>query len=73
MDPKKKLWNRWITFLHKQEERSKLREELLLRQIKNSVPDYDRVGRLSVTELHVLQEVGEKIESMLRQLHSILG
>ncbi|NQF16496.1 MarR family transcriptional regulator [Brevibacillus sp. HB1.3] len=60
MDPKKKLWNRWITFLHKQEERSKLREEMLLRQIKNSVPDYDRVGRLSVTELHVLQEVGRK-------------
>ncbi|TQK75250.1 MarR family transcriptional regulator [Brevibacillus sp. AG162] len=58
MDPKKKIWNRWITFLHKQEERSKLREEMLLRQIRISVPDYDKVGRLSVTELHVLQEVG---------------
>ncbi|MFF0826094.1 MarR family transcriptional regulator [Brevibacillus sp. NPDC003359] len=60
MDPKKKIWNRWITFLHKQEERSKLREELLLREIRSSVPDYDKVGRLSITELHVLQEVGGK-------------
>ncbi|MED1784072.1 MarR family transcriptional regulator [Brevibacillus fortis] len=60
MDPKKKIWNRWITFLHKQEERSKLREELLLREIRSSVSDYDKVGRLSITELHVLQEVGEK-------------
>lgn len=60
MDPKNKIWNQWITFLHKQEERSKVREELLLRQIRSSVSDYDKVGKLSLTELHVIQEVGDK-------------
>lgn len=46
--------------LHKQEERAKRREALLLEQIRKSMPDYDEVADLSVTELHVISAIGSK-------------
>ncbi|MGG1661230.1 MarR family transcriptional regulator [Brevibacillus sp. NRS-1366] len=58
MDVKQKIWNQWVTMLHKQEERSKHREMLLLNQIKKSMLDYEKVGSLSITELHVIQAIG---------------
>ncbi|WP_289138808.1 MarR family transcriptional regulator [uncultured Brevibacillus sp.] len=58
MDIKNKVWNQWVTMLHKQEERSKHREAILLAQIKKDLPDYDHAGDISITELHVIQAIG---------------
>lgn len=58
MDLKNKVWNQWVIMLHKQEERSKHREAILLAQIKKSLPDYDHAGDISITELHVIQAIG---------------
>ncbi|MGN7470421.1 MarR family transcriptional regulator [Brevibacillus sp. SAFN-007a] len=58
MDQKTKIWNQWLTLLHKQEEQSKRRGALLLRQIQSSIPEYQHVGSLSVTELHVISAIG---------------
>lgn len=60
MDVKKQIWMQWQMMLHKQEERSKLRASKLLEQIKTSIPDWERVGTLTVTELHVIQSIGEQ-------------
>lgn len=46
--------------LHKQEDRSKRREALLLEQIRKSMPDFDELGGLSITELHVIQSIGSQ-------------
>ncbi|MED1791696.1 MarR family transcriptional regulator [Brevibacillus nitrificans] len=60
MDLKQKIWDQWVLMLHKQEDRAKRREALLLEQIRKSMPDYDEVADLSITELHVIQSIGEK-------------
>ncbi|ELK39253.1 transcriptional regulator [Brevibacillus agri BAB-2500] len=58
LDQKTKIWNQWLALLHKQEEQSKRREALLLRLIQNSIPEYQHLGSLSVTELHVISAIG---------------
>ncbi|MED1721529.1 MarR family transcriptional regulator [Brevibacillus parabrevis] len=58
LDQKTKIWNQWLTLLHKQEERSKRRESLLLAKIRSSIPDYQHLDSLSITELHVISEIG---------------
>ncbi|WP_236708076.1 MarR family transcriptional regulator [Brevibacillus choshinensis] len=60
VDQKQKIWNQWVLMLHKQEDRAKRREALLLEQIRKSMPDYDELGGLSITELHVIQSIGSQ-------------
>lgn len=60
MDPKRLIWRQWLFFLHKHEMRSKQREEMLLQNIRSIVPDNEKVGKLSISELQVMRAIGDK-------------
>lgn len=60
MDLKKQIWHQWLHMLHKQEGRRKYQESRLLEKIKESLPDNEKVGTLSLTELHVIQTIGKQ-------------
>lgn len=59
--------------LHKQEDRSKRRESLLLEQIKKSMPDYEGGLNLSITELHVIQAIGSQEKMNVTSIAKEIG
>lgn len=73
MDLKQQIWNQWVWILHKQEDRARRREALLLEQIRKSMPDYDEVADLSVTELHVIQAIGAKDQVNVTSIAQQIG
>lgn len=73
LDLKTKVWSQWITMLHKQEERSRHRESILLGQIKKSLPEYNHVGEISITELHVIQAIGNSMSMNVTSIAQQIG
>ncbi|MGZ0049589.1 MarR family transcriptional regulator [Brevibacillus gelatini] len=73
MDQKAKVWNQCLALLHKQEEQSKRREALLLRQIQDSIPDSQQLGSLSVTELHVISVIGKNTRMNVTTIAQNIG